>query len=170
MALTDFRASASARGLDFFVMESQREFLDLNPPYQRGVVWGETRKRNLIRSLLQGVPIAAVVLNDRMAGWKDFFKNHCGESAPVYAVVDGKQRITAMRDFVDGKFAVPGEWFDVDADEVRFPDLELSAQRHFRHRPVAVCEAKLPDLASEELMFDLINFGGVPQGEADDDV
>ena len=37
------------------------------------------------------------------------------------------------------------------------------------HRPIAVSEAKLATLDEERDMFDLINFGGVPQGEIDED-
>lgn len=167
MALPDFRASASARSLHFFTDDGfMREQLDVNPPYQRGLVWGLERKRNLIKSLLMGIPVPSVVLNDRSVrfdGWD-------AENDPSYVVVDGKQRITTLRDFVDGKFTVPGHWFDIDAEWVAFPDLDLSAQRHFMHRPLAVSEARLATLDHEREMFDLINFGGVAQGDTDPDM
>lgn len=167
MALTNYRASASARGMDFFAGDDfMREQLDVNPPYQRGLVWGITRKRNLIKSLLMGIPVPSIVINDRSVR----FEGWDAETDPFYVVVDGKQRITAIRDFVDGKFTVPGHWFDVDADEVRFTELDKSAQRGFRHRPVAVSEAKLATLDEEREMFDLINFGGVAQGDTDPDL
>jgi hypothetical protein len=72
--------------------------LDLNPPYQRGSVWGVERKRNLIRSLLMGLPIGAVFLNSRHIMQPD-------------RVVDGKQRIEAILDFLGDGLAVPAEWF-----------------------------------------------------------
>lgn len=166
MTLTDYRASASARCLHFFTQPDLRDQLDLNPPYQRGVVWGTKRKRNLIRSLLSGIPVPSIVINDRSIrfdGWNP-------EDDPFYVIVDGKQRITAIRDFVDGKFTVPGHWFDVAAEDIRFSDLEISERRRFMHRPIAVSEAKLATLAEEKEMFGLINFGGLDQGEVDDDV
>lgn len=164
MALTDYRASASARSLHFFTDEGfMREQIDLNPPYQRGLVWGTKRKRNLIRSLLSGIPVPSIVINDRSVRFEEWDAN----TDASYVVVDGKQRITALRDFVDGKFGVPGDWFDVDADEVLFPELGLPSQRHFLHRPIAVSEAKLATLDEERDMFDLINFGGLAQGETD---
>lgn len=167
MALIDYRASASARSLHFFTDDGfMREQLDVNPPYQRGLVWGATRKRNLIKSLLSGIPIPSVVINDRSVRFEGW--DACRD--PSYVVVDGKQRITALRDFVDGKFAVPGHWFDVNADEVLFTDLEKPSQRHFLHRPIAVSEAKLSTLDEEREMFDLINFGGLAQGEVDEDI
>lgn len=167
MALPDYRASASARSMHFFAGdEFLREQLNVNPPYQRGLVWGVTRKRGLVKSLLMGIPVPSIVINDRsirFEGWD-------AETDPFYVVVDGKQRITAIRDFVDGKFAVPGHWFDVDADEVRFTELGQPDRLHFMHRPVAVSEAKLATLDEEREMFDLINFGGVAQGGTDDDL
>jgi len=172
MALIDYRASASARSLHFFTDEGfMREQLDVSPSYQRGLVWGVTRKRNLIKSLLMGIPVPSIVINDRgvrFEGWD-------ADTDPAYVVVDGKQRITALRDFVDGKFAVPKHWFcdDVpeDSDEmVLFTELDKPNQRHFLHRPIAVSEAKLATLDEEREMFDLINFGGVAQGDVDPDL
>lgn len=167
MALTDYRASASARSLHFFVGdEFMRGQLDVNPPYQRGLVWGLTRKRNLVKSLLMGIPVPSIVINDRGVRFEEWD----AEKDPTYVVVDGKQRITALRDFVDGKFTVPGHWFDVDAEEVLFTELDKPHQRHFLHRPIAVSEARLSTLDEEREMFDLINFGGVAQGDTDDDL
>lgn len=167
MALTDYRAHASARSLHFFTDNGfLREQLDVSPPYQRGVVWGIKRKKNLIKSLLSGIPVPSIVLNDRSVRFQGWDAEH----DPSYVVVDGKQRITALRDFVDGKFSVPGYWFDVDAEEVRFPELDKPRQRHFLHRPIAVSEAKLETLDEEREMFDLINFGGLAQGESDTDL
>ncbi len=113
-----------------------------------------------------GIPVPSVVINDRgvrFEGWD-------AEVDPTYVVVDGKQRITTLRDFVDGKFSVPGEWFDMDAEEVLFTELDKPNQLHFKHRPIAVSEAKLATLDEEREMFDLINFGGVAQGDVDDDL
>lgn len=168
MSIQDFRASATARSLHFFVMDNLRDDFDLNPPYQRGVAWGTKRRRNLIRSLLAGIPIPSIVINDRLEGFE-------GQPLPIgdpmYAVVDGKQRITALRSFVDSEFSVPGDWFgDEYADSITFADLTISDQRRFLHRPIAVSEAKLPTLDDEQEMFDLINFGGLAQGETDDDL
>ncbi len=167
MALPDYRASASARSLHFFTDTGfARDDLDVDPPYQRGKVWGLTRKRALIKSLLMGIPVPSIVINDRgvrFEGWD-------AETDPTYVVVDGKQRVTALRDFVDGKFTVPGHWFDVDAEEVLFTELDKPNQLHFKHRPIAVSEAKLATLDEEREMFDLINFGGVAQGDTDDDL
>ena len=97
------------------------------------------------------------------------------DQAHGYAVIDGKQRITALRDFYLEHFAVPADWFDPDDieahahnnDKVVFADLTRPARLHFQHRPIALSTARVTTIEDEAEIFDLINFGGVPQGESD---
>jgi len=139
-------------------------FLLLDPTYQRGDVWGETRRRNLIRSICLGIPIASIIVNDRLR--HDQWNVPIGE--PFIAVIDGKQRITTILMFMDSAFAVPGDWFGIeDGQQYLFCELPLGLQRAFRHIPLAFSEGSLPDLASEREVFELVNYGGVPQGETD---
>jgi hypothetical protein len=138
--------------------------LDLNPSYQRGLVWGAERKRNLIRSLLMGLPINAIYLNSRHIMEPD-------------RVVDGKQRITTILDFLGDRLDVPAEWFaesdlipaDALGATVGYSDLTLPAQRRFRNTTVATYQTKLRTEAEERELFLLINYGGVPQGDVDAD-
>lgn len=103
----------------------------LSPPYQRGDVWGTIRRRNFIRSLLMGVPIPSIVINDRMnaEGWGDDFR---------IAVIDGKQRITTIFMFLDDNLSIPAEWFhenhiqNRDNGMVRYSDLNRVGQRKFK--------------------------------------
>lgn len=139
----------------------QRKGLYLDPPYQRGNVWGWRRRRNLIRSIILGVPIASIIINDRMwAEWADDER---------IAVIDGKQRITTLLAFFDGNFYVPGEWFGDSRAMVSFSDLEPRTQRRFRSRQLALCESRLPTLEAEREVFNLVNYGGLAQGERDED-
>jgi hypothetical protein len=152
----------TTRSLDFFPHLRDGSQVLLNPPYQRGDVWGPVRRVNFIRSLLMEIPIPSLVLNDRLyADWVD------GDFR--FAVVDGRQRITTILRFFDSQLAVPGHWFDIDAPSVVYRDLPLKDQRRFGNKGIAVSEARLSDLAAEQEVFDLINFGGVPQGSSDVD-
>lgn len=146
------------------MLASQPDRLDLNPSYQRGSVWGTERKRNLIKSLLMGLPIGAVFLNSRDIMQPD-------------RVVDGKQRIEAVLDFLGDRLSVPAEWFAAEdlipADTLgvtdRDSDLTLPAQRRFRSATVATYQTKLRTEAEERDLFLLINYGGVAQGDVDAD-
>lgn len=148
--------SQTARPIDVFDYWNKQGHLLLSPPYQRGDVWGNTRRRNLIKSILLGVPIPSIIVNDRFAGnWDE-----------TVAVIDGKQRITTILMFLNSDLSVPGEWFDVWG-EVTYAQLPLPQQRRFKTIPLQVCEGQLPNIESEIEVFELVNFGGVAQGETD---
>jgi hypothetical protein len=147
----------------FYGREDGRDSWVLDAPYQRGRLWGEEQNRNLIKSLLQGIPIG-VIFSNRRSGW-DFDRY----------VVDGKQRIGAIRDFVEGNLEVPSGWFeDQDLKErkvgdgwVRYEDLSERGKRGFDRCTVAVAESRLPSLEREAELYLLVNFGGVAQTEID---
>lgn len=155
----------SARSVAHFLWS--REQLELNPPYQRGSVWSTPRRRELIRSLLRGIPIGTITVNSRVDG-------SATTTTPPYAVVDGKQRVEALRALADGEFAVPADWFEdrevVMADEagmVFFRDLSEIGRRRFTNLAVSTIEARVKSVEAEAQLFELLNFGGVPQGETD---
>jgi hypothetical protein len=134
----------------------------LDAPYQRGHVWGETRQRNLIKSLILGIPIPSIIINDRAsAGWD--MEHSC-------VVIDGKQRITAMLKFFDSELKVPGEWFGLEG-ELTFSEIAKRDSSIKRLIELSVTmgfsEGKLRSLEEEQEVFNLVNFGGVPQGESD---
>lgn len=148
--------------------DSGREGLLLDPPYQRGDVWGLKRRRNLIRSLLMAIPIPSIIINQRLLTdtWGNDYR---------IAVIDGRQRITTVFKFVDGEFSVPAEWFaerdviEQKDGEVFFSGLAIPRQRKLLNGPVAFCEARAENLEQEQHIFELINFGGLAQGEVDQD-
>lgn len=147
----------TARPVDTVTHWKKEGYLLLSPPYQRGDVWGPMRQRNLIFSILAGIPIPSIIINDRFAA----------EWGEEIAVVDGKQRMTTILAFLEGDLSVPGEWFGVESSEVTFPQLPIPEQRRFKMHPIQFCEGRLPSLEDEQKVFDLVNFGGVPQGQSD---
>lgn len=157
--LERLRLSQTNRPVEVIAYWHKEKGMDLSPPYQRGDVWGKTRQRNLIRSILLGIPIPSIVINDRAsAGWSDTIS--C-------AVIDGKQRITAILAFLQDRLRVPGEWFNMPGD-VLFSDLSEATRRRFRCNPIPFTEGQLPSLEAEREVFELVNFGGVPQGGKDE--
>lgn len=166
MALDRLPFTRMDRGIEFYVTTDGD--LDLSPAYQCGQVWDAARKRALIESVLRGIPIGALTLNDRSAA-----EAAVTADDPLYAVIDGKQRITALREFVTGEFSVPSRWFPTEHlpewahTRVMFPHLSKSARRRFLNIPLPALVASVPTLAEEALVFGLINFGGIPQDTAD---
>jgi len=171
--------------LSHWLSDSLFELYDLDAPYQRGAVWTLEQRQNLIRSLYMGVPVGSTIVST-LPYRKD---------GKLARVVDGKQRILAVRAFAQGEFPVPAWWFrpgelrpeaagraDVswsdlsDGAQFRFetgaplPALEFNGQVEYLHKDakgnwVTRNCSDAEILAAEAELFELINFHGTPQTE-----
>lgn len=86
--------------------------IDLRPDFQRGEVWDSNKKKLLIDSIFRGwqVPPIHLVRIDA----------HKAE------VLDGQQRLTAIRDFMQNKFAIDGAIEPLDDEIVELGGLKYS--------------------------------------------
>jgi hypothetical protein len=75
---------------------AQWERLNLAPKYQRGAVWDTRRKTLLVDSVLAGLDVPKVYLHPVR-----------GNAFYDFEVIDGQQRLRAIKEFVDDMFAVP---------------------------------------------------------------
>lgn len=110
---------------------------DLEAPYQRGSVWTLHQRRALVKSLLMGLPVGSVIVAHLP---------YKAGRAP-YRVVDGRQRIEAIRAFCAGGLAVPSEWWrthelvEGHTDEwVGWTGLAQPGQLRFENSTVAALE------------------------------
>ncbi len=96
-----------------------RELLNLDPPYQRRSVWNQAFKDYFIDTILISFPAPAIFLHEEINPLDGISK---------YSVVDGKQRLTAIFEFIDKEFIVPdiaenaelrGKYFNELDDEVK---------------------------------------------------
>lgn len=119
-----------------------RNTFDLEAPYQRGSVWSIDQRRNLIKSLIMGLPVGTLIVS---------VLPFRGTGSHSWRVVDGKQRIQTVRAFVDDDaFAVPGWWFRPDdlndpslrAGDITYSQLAVGAQRGLQNRPLPSIEFK----------------------------
>lgn len=70
--------------------------LDLQPNFQRGEVWGKGKKQRLVDSVLRGWHIPPIHVIQVPSSEKQ-------------EVLDGQQRLAAIRDFIEGHFPINGE-------------------------------------------------------------
>lgn len=70
------------------------EVLNLRPEYQRRLRWSSSQKSRLVESLLLNIPVPPVFLYEN--------------DAARYEVMDGQQRLNAVREFIAGDFALTG--------------------------------------------------------------
>ena len=82
------------------------ERFDLEPSYQRqSEVWGEEKRQLFIDSLLNGFDVPKLYFHQL---------EQRRPPAPLFAIVDGKQRLEAIRQFVNDKFALSQDFLDED--------------------------------------------------------
>lgn len=82
-----------------------RGTIDLCPAWQRNVVWNTRMQKGLIMTILKGFPINPIVVWQIEQGTKE-------------VCVDGKNRLSAIYEFVNGKFAVNYNGTDLRFDEL----------------------------------------------------
>jgi hypothetical protein len=88
-------------------MLGDREILNIRPEYQRRLRWSSIQKSRLIESLLLNVPIPPV-----------FFYESSGAR---YEVMDGQQRLNAIREYMEGELALSGLQVLAPLNGVRYP-------------------------------------------------
>jgi hypothetical protein len=165
--------NATARSMKDLVHHIDDGGMLLDPPYQRGDVWTVEQRVNLVRSLLLGVPVAAIVLNRR--GSNIAWARNEGDPGEVwYACIDGKQRLTTMHMWWSGHLAIPAVWLEdrMVADGagrlVQCHDLSDIGRRYMDNRfIIPVAEAMLGSLAEEAEVYGLINSAGTAQTAED---
>lgn len=174
--LTHLSLAATNRPADFFVRNAQRGDMLLDTPYQRGSVWNDSQRMGLVRSWLMGLPIPAIVVNDRTTpAWR---RANPQDVNHVYAVIDGKQRILTAAAWLSGNLPVPASWFPadqvahvtetVDGIYVTFAGLTRVGQRFAENRCVLPCaEGRLATVQQEAEVYLLLNGAGTPQTDAD---
>lgn len=73
----------------------KKESLFLDPEYQRRKIWKEDKQTSFIESLYMGIIVPPIYVVEIAS--HDILKPN------TYEVVDGKQRLTAIMEFIDGK-------------------------------------------------------------------
>lgn len=124
-----------------------RSRIDLQPNFQRYNVWTLLQKSELIESILMGIPIPMIYL----------FENEEG----LRQVIDGKQRLTTLKDFVNGDFALMHLKMLSQYNDFRFYDLPpiLQSKIEDTQLQVYIVQPPTPDVV-KYYIFERINRGG----------
>lgn len=99
MQQTDNYLHTTHRTVAWFNKAFSNDELVLGPPFQRNPVWTNQQKAYLVDTILHGLPIPELYMQD--------IGNESGEES--YIVVDGQQRIRAVLDFVRGAYVLSGD-------------------------------------------------------------
>lgn len=131
---------------------------DIVKSYQRAFCWSIKDKQQLIESIYTNVDCGMVIV--RLRSLKEITELHRKGQVPSFRdVVDGKQRLEAIRGFLFNEFA--------DAHGNIFSDLSDEAQYRF-WQSRAITYAEISEDSSDDLIlrqFLKMNFTGVPQSQ-----
>ena len=130
--------------LSSLILKMENKQLNVKPSYQRGNVWESAEKTKLIQSILGGIQLPALIFS---------------KSGNKLTAIDGKQRLTAMKEFFDNKIKFYNEsepdnfcyYKDLHEDwKSRFDDTQISVYLYI-------------NLKEEEQreIFERINYGKI---------
>ncbi|MCY1284461.1 hypothetical protein D9M68_471690 [compost metagenome] len=135
-------------------LQPGRELIDTSPTYQRRLRWTTKKRSLLIESFLLNIPVPPIFL----------FEHDYNE----YEVIDGRQRLETIRDFLANNFALTGLEYWPELDRKRFNDLPSVLQKGLLRRglPAVVLLAETRDSTEDDLdvrrvLFDRLNTGGI---------
>ena len=103
---------------DLINLEKHKE-LNTNPWYQRRSVWTNSQKSYLINTLFEQKPVPTIYIRHSL----DFEKERS-----IKEIVDGQQRVSAILDYVNGKFSARHPKHD---KPIYFQDLSRSEKKDF---------------------------------------
>jgi uncharacterized protein with ParB-like and HNH nuclease domain len=123
---------------------------------QRGFVWSLEQKRELILSVMKGVklpPVTVIQYTNDLTGRRE---------KRILKVIDGKQRISTLIDFIENKFSIL-----FNNKEYYYTDLTKQSQREIDDCIRFDIGYEYPDtlISDDEKIawFEMINFAGTPQ-------
>lgn len=135
-----------------YLNQSIDDNIILGPDYQRRSRWSINQKSLLIESFLLNIPIPPIFLYE-----KEYHE---------YEVVDGRQRLEAIRDFFNNAFKLRNLKYFSNLNGLKFEDLNQENQRLLKRRSISatilMAESKgFDELDIRMLLFDRLNTGGV---------
>ena len=124
----------------------ERGDIVINKEYQRGVVWPDSARTYLIDTIIEGYPFPKIFLY--VTRTKD-------SQRQIKEVVDGQQRLTTIKEFYDGNFALNSA--SKNHRGLKFDDLSDEAQHAFEAYQVESSIIRSADRTELLEMFRRIN-------------
>ncbi len=134
-------------------LDDFEDTLVLSPDFQRNYVWKSKQKKELIESILLGIPLPAFYFSEDENG--------------NLLVVDGKQRLTSIFEFMDNQFSLPKDFGYLNethfSQEVKYSTLQEKIKRKIGSFFLTcyIINPTTPPLIRNEI-FTRVNRGGIP--------
>lgn len=145
---TEIRISKENSNVFQLLKQEMAGKLVVSPNFQRKNIWDIKRQSQLIESILMGVPIPPIYLyEDRNA---------------VRQIIDGKQRITAIKKFINNEFYLDGIYIYKELVGKKFNDIPYILQSKIEDYQIYlyVIQPPTPEYIKYNI-FERVNRGGV---------
>ncbi|MEU5260208.1 DUF262 domain-containing protein [Amycolatopsis sp. NPDC021455] len=141
---------ASDLSLETIAAMVQKESIDVAPLFQRRERWDVFRQSSLIESFLMNIPVPPVYLAEQQFG--------------KYSVIDGKQRITAIHDFMRNRYALSSLERFTELEGLKYSHLPDELRNALEVRPYirAITILRQSDEVTKFEVFHRLNSGGQP--------
>lgn len=125
----------------------ERKELIIDPDFQRNEVWNSKQSAELVESILMGIPIPTIYLFEMKDGTKQ--------------VVDGRQRISAILNFLNNKLGLKDLKILPQCNGKRFSGLDSKMQGIFEDYQLSfyIIQPPTPERVKYDI-FDRVNRGG----------
>lgn len=122
--------------------------IKLDPDFQRNSVWNIQRKRELIESVIMGLPLQLIYTSSNAEG--------------ELVIIDGKQRLTTFFEFLNNKFRLINLNILSELNGKNFKDLDAKYQSKIEDFQLflQVIKPPTPDRIQFDI-FDRVNRGGI---------
>jgi uncharacterized protein with ParB-like and HNH nuclease domain len=118
------------------------------PDFQRKYVWSDIQASKLIESLIIQCPIPVIYLNQ--------------EPDQRYSVIDGNQRVTSLKRFLNNEFSLKGLTAYSELEGLTYSQLDPRIQRHINNRTlrcISISKDTHPQVKFD--VFERLNSGSV---------
>lgn len=128
------------------LVEGRKELV-IDPDFQRNDVWSAKQSAELVESILMGIPIPTIYLFEMKDGTKQ--------------VVDGRQRISAILNFLNNKFSLKDLKILPQCNGKKFSELDSKMQGIFEDYQLSfyIIQPPTPERVKYDI-FDRVNRGG----------
>ncbi|PWZ02025.1 hypothetical protein BCV70DRAFT_198306 [Testicularia cyperi] len=135
------------------------EIIDLEPEYQRGVVWPAEKQSAVIESIMRHYYVPPILLSMAKQDENDPTQEQ------RYVCIDGKQRISSICNFLENKIPVKEPrtgrrfWYKEDLGMGRTPALTAAQRRKFENEQLTIVEFQDLNEETERDMFSRVQMG-----------
>lgn len=143
--------------IETLIKKLDKNIIKLDPEYQRRHRWDNKTSSKLIESLILNIPIPIIYISQDVDVDKETFDN---ESR--YSVIDGQQRLTAIKKFLKGKFILEGLETLSELNGCSYNDLPPFLTRRLEERSIKCLRIDSTLDAQVKLdIFERLNSGSV---------